>query len=108
MSKNKQDIIDKQIEARVSFILMKAGVTGPEIDQCIEWAFGKDAWYWPIYPDWVDRWNKLHSKVCTVKRNDSVVEWLFVVGTAFCIERDRTKLNIYPHLKDDILNGHGG
>jgi len=69
-------------EARVAYILMKAGVTGPEIDECIAWAFGPGAWYIPIFPDWIERWKKLHPQF-SVKRTDSFVEWMYTVGFLF-------------------------
>ena len=70
------------MESRVCFILMKAGVTGPEIDECMAWAFGPNAWYVPIYPDWYYRWHKLHPEF-PAKKNMSFVEWMFVIGTLF-------------------------
>ena len=70
---------DSKLEARIAFILMKSGVTGPEIDACLDWAFGPGALYVPIYPDWVDRWRKLHPQF-SVKRTDSFVEFMFSVG----------------------------
>lgn len=81
MSKN-QYLADGKLESRIVFILMKAGVTGPEIDECIWWAFGPHAWYEPIYPNWVDQWRKLHPEY-SVKANESFVEWIFVVGYLF-------------------------
>lgn len=81
-----------QVEARIAYILMKSGVVGPEIDQCIEWAFGPNAWYVPIWPDWIDRWHKLHPRAFRVKGKDSFVEWLFVVGFMFCMEKEKAKL----------------
>lgn len=71
-----------KMEARIAFILMKAGVTAPEIDACLEWAVGPGALYVPIYPDWVDRWRKLHPEY-KLKKTDSFVEWVFVMGTLF-------------------------
>ncbi len=70
---------DSKLEARIAFILMKAGVTGPEIDACLDWAFGPGSLYVPIYPDWVDRWRKLHPQF-SVKANGSFVEWMFSIG----------------------------
>ena len=81
MGKNQYKAQDK-LEARIAFILMKAGVSGPEIDECMLWAFGPGAWYRPIYPDWVDQWRKLHPEF-TIKRDDKFVEWIFVVGHLF-------------------------
>lgn len=82
MSTNKYRA-DGKLEARIALILMKAGVTGPEIDECLEWAFGPSPLYVPIYPDWVDRWRKLHPEF-PVKSNESFVEWIYVVGFLFC------------------------
>ena len=73
---------DGKLEARIAFILMKAGVTGPQIDECMDWAFGPGAWYVPPYPDWLERWRKLHPEY-TVKKNESFVEWIFVIGHLF-------------------------
>ena len=81
MSK-KKNVPSSKMEASVSFILMKAGVTGPEIDECLEWAFGPNSLYVPIYPDWIDRWRKLHPEY-PVKGNGSFVEWICVVGFLF-------------------------
>jgi hypothetical protein len=80
---------DKGLEGRIAFILMKAGVTEPDIDACIEWAFGKDAWYAPICPDWINRWNKLHPKMFRARRKDSFVKLMYVIGAAFAQERYR-------------------
>lgn len=82
------------LEARIAYILMKAGVTGPEIDQCIEWAFGPQAWYIPIWPDWIDRWHKLHPKAFRVARKDSFVEFIYVVGFMFCVERNKAQMKL--------------
>lgn len=69
-----------KIEKAIALALMKAGVSGPEIDDCIEWAFGKGAWYVPISPDWIDRWNKLHPLAFRLKRTDNFVQALMVIG----------------------------
>ena len=97
---------DKQphsrLEGQITFILHKAGVTGPEIDECITWAFGPGAWYVPIYPDWIDRWHKLHPRAFRVKRKDNFVEFIYVVGFMFCMEREKAKLKLKKdeaHLK---------
>lgn len=73
---------DSKLEARIAFILMKAGVPGPEIDICLDWAFGTNALYVPIYPDWYDRWHKLHPEY-PAKKNMSFVEWLYTIGFLF-------------------------
>ena len=73
---------DSKLEARIAFILMKAGVPGPEIDECLLWALGPRALYRPIYPDWIDQWRKLHPEY-TVKDDGSFVEWIAVVGFLF-------------------------
>lgn len=78
-----------QIEARLAYILMKAGVTAPEIDACLLWAFGPDALYVPIYPDWVNRWHKLHPKAFKIKRNDNFVQVLYVIGFMYCVEKQK-------------------
>lgn len=82
MAKKNQYKAQDKLEARVVFILMKAGVSGPEIDECMDWAFGKGAWYVPIYPDWLDRWQKLHPEY-KVKKSGSFVEWIYVIGHLF-------------------------
>ena len=71
----KQYRADSKLESRVAFILMKAGVSGPEINECLSWAFGPGALYVPIFPDWVDRWRKLHPEF-TVKDNSSFVGFI--------------------------------
>lgn len=73
---------DSKLEARIAFILMKAGVSAPEIDDCLLWAFGPNCLYRPIYPDWLDEWRKRHPEY-TVKDESSFVEWIFVVGHLF-------------------------
>lgn len=70
---------DSKLEAQIAFILMKAGVTGPEVNACIYWAFGEGAWYVPISPDWINRWRKLHPQFA-VKKSDKFVEWIYTVG----------------------------
>lgn len=82
------------VEGRIAFILMKAGVTGPDIDNCILWAFGPDAWYVPIYPDWIDRWHKLHPQAFKIKRSDNFVELIYVIGFLYCVEKKRLELKI--------------
>lgn len=83
---DKSNPADSKLEAQISLILMKAGVTGPEIDECIMWAFGKDAWYVPPC-EWVGRWNKLHPTDFKVKKSDRVVEFVFVVGKFFVAQK---------------------
>ena len=90
-SKKKPDPARTGLEGRIAYILMKAGVAGPEIDECIDWAFGPRAWYVPIYPDWIDRWHKLHPKAFRVKRGESFVEWIFVVGFMFAMEKKKSQ-----------------
>lgn len=72
-----------RLEQQINFILMRAGVTGPEIDQCIHWAFGPNAWYIPVMPEWIERWNKLHGRLMHVKKSDSFVEFMYNVGYFF-------------------------
>lgn len=81
-----------KMEERVTYILMKAGVTAPEIDECMNWAFGPEAWYVPIYPDWVDRWHKLHPKAFRIRKNDSFVKIIYVIGFMFCMYKQQQKL----------------
>lgn len=95
MSKN-QHRAESKIEAQIAFIWMKYGVDGPEIDECAEWAFGKGAWYIPIYPDWINRWELLHPEF-TVKKSDSFVEWMAVVGFLFAKYKEHTRLKITPN-----------
>lgn len=79
-----------KLQRSIYTILMKSGVTGPEIDECMHWAFGKGAWYLPPYPDWVDRWNKLHPGV-KVRGKDSFTEFMYVVGTLFQMHKKKTQ-----------------
>ena len=82
-----------RLEAQVVLILMKAGVIGPDIDACMTWAFGPNIWYLPPYPDWLDRWRKLHPEY-PVKKNESFVKWIFVVGWLFVQwKKHQQKLN---------------
>jgi hypothetical protein len=78
---------------QVMFILMKAGVTGPEIDDCMDWAFGKDAWHVPIYPDWTNRWNKLHRKLFYATPRDKFLEFIYVVGWFYLQEKKKEGSN---------------
>ena len=73
---------DAGLYGRICFILMKAGVTDPEINECLNWGFGPGVLFLPIYPDWMDRWMKLHPEY-PVSRRDKFVEWIFVVGYLF-------------------------
>ncbi len=82
MAKSNQYRADSKLESRIVFILMKAGVSGPEIDECLVWAFGPKCLYRPIYPDWIDEWRIRHPEF-TVKKSESFVEWIFVVGYLF-------------------------
>lgn len=84
---------DPKLEQQIKLILMKAGVTEPEIEQCLEWAFGPGFWYVNISPDWLDRWNKLHPKKFKVRPNDSFVEFMYVVGNSFCQARDKAAMD---------------
>ena len=79
----KENKLSSGLEGRIAYILMKSGVTGPEIDECMEWAFGPGAWYVPIWPDWPDRWHKLHPKGMRIKRKDNLVEIIYVIGFLF-------------------------
>lgn len=79
MKDHNQYQADSKLEAQIALILMKAGVTGPEIDYCLEWAFGPNALYRPVYPDWVNQWRKLHPQF-HVKHTDSFVEWMYAIG----------------------------
>ncbi|MCB1712232.1 MAG: hypothetical protein KDH96_07090 [Candidatus Riesia sp.] len=71
-----------QMEERIAFILMKTGIEPQEVDPCVYWAFGKGAWTATIYPDWYQRWHKLHPEY-PVKKSDSFVKWIFAVGVAY-------------------------
>ena len=82
MSGKNQYKADSKLESRIAYILMKSGVTGPEIDECLMWAFGPGALYVTPYPDWINQWRKLHPEF-TVKKSDSFVEWMYVVGVLF-------------------------
>ena len=91
---NKPDPKKSRLESQIALILMKAGVTGPEIDECIAWAFGPGAWYAPVFPDWVDRWHKLHPHAFRIKQSDSFVEVLFTIGFFFISEKRKAELNL--------------
>jgi hypothetical protein len=92
MGKGNKPDMGKGLEGRIAFILMKAGVTMPEIDECIEWAFGKDAWYVPVSPDWTNRWNKLHPKQFRARKKDKFVEFIYVIGTLFLMQKYKPEL----------------
>ena len=81
-------IASNKLQRSIYTILMKSGVTSPEIDECIYWAFGKGAWVLSPYPDWMNRWNKLHPQV-KVKGKDSFVEFMYVVGTLFLLDKQK-------------------
>lgn len=81
---------DTKLEGQICLILFKAGVTEPEVDECMDWAFGKNAWY-AAPADWVDPWNKLHPQHA-VKPKDSFVEFMFVVGFLW-VAYERMKLD---------------
>lgn len=70
------------LERQIALILMKAGVTAPEIDQCIFWAFGEDAWFVPP-ADWANRWNMMHPGFFRIDSKDSFIEVIAVVGHAY-------------------------
>lgn len=77
-----------KMEERIAFILMKAGVEPGEVDECVWWAFGPNAWYVPIYPDWFKIWNKTHPQY-PIKKNESFVKFIFAVGIVFREYKDR-------------------
>lgn len=83
-----------KLEVQITFILMKAGVTGPEIDECIAWAFGPGAWEVPVYPDWVDRWHKIHPRAFRIQRKDNFIEVLYTIGFFFCMEKKKAELKL--------------
>jgi hypothetical protein len=91
----KQKEPDSKLERSIIMILMKAGVSDPEIDECIEWAFGPEAWYLPVKAsnlvddDWLQRWNKLHPGYFKVQPKDKFVEFMFVVGKCFIDQKYR-------------------
>lgn len=80
-----------RLESSVRFILGKAGVAEAFIDPCVEWAFGKDAWYIPP-AQWPGRWNRLHPQAFSAHKDDKFVEFIFVVGTYYVQERARFSL----------------
>ena len=92
--KKDKDPERSRLEEQISFILMKAGVDGPDIDECMGWAFGKDAWYVPPSPDWIDRWNKLHPQAFRAKRKDNFVEFMYVVGFFYCSEKKTHEIKL--------------
>jgi hypothetical protein len=70
-----------RLESQVLEILRTVGVPIQEIDACVYWAFGDDAWYVPIMPTWMERWNHLHKETgMQVKKNDSFVEFVAAVA----------------------------
>lgn len=73
----------KRLEAIIGGILMLAGVFPNEVDTCMEWAFGKDAWEQPPWPVWVNRWHKLHPTGPKIERKESFVETMFVIGRLY-------------------------
>jgi hypothetical protein len=83
--------LKSKVEGQIVFILMKSGVTGPEIDECLLWAFGPDSLYVPIFPDWIDRWNKLHPDKFHATAKDNFVEFVFVVGTLYVFHKNNIK-----------------
>jgi hypothetical protein len=72
-----------RLEGQIALILMKAGVPEPNVDYCIVWAFGPDAWETPPY-HWPERWNKLHDGLPPMSDSDSFVQALYKVGQEFC------------------------
>ena len=74
-----QYIAQNKLEGQIALILMKAGVTGPEIDHCLEWAFGPGALYFAP-AEWPDKWNKLHPQH-PAKKNEKFVEFIFTMGS---------------------------
>ena len=82
MRKPQQYRAETKLEGQVALILMKAGVTGVEIDECLAWAFGENALYLAPYPGWIDRWKTLHPEY-PVRKEYSFVKWIYVVGFLF-------------------------
>jgi hypothetical protein len=78
-----------RMEAAVVAILTQSGVPADQLDECFEWAFGKGALYVPIFPDWVDRWHKLHPRAFRVKPHEKFLEFIYVVGFMFCVHKKK-------------------
>lgn len=86
----KRDPGYEKIYGKVRDVLMKYGVAPVEIEECMEWAFGRGAWYVPPYPDWMVRWRVLHPGF-TIKKTDKFYEWIAVVGHLF-LEQKKLKV----------------
>jgi hypothetical protein len=82
----------RKLQETISRMVMSSGVAPDQVDACMEWAFGKDVWDVPIYPTWVDRWNKLHPKLFHAGRKDKFVEFMYVVGFSFCVAVQKGKI----------------
>lgn len=75
-----------KLEQQVKEILLRAGVKPNDIDDCVSWAFGKDAWH--LSPaEWVDRWNYLHPTAVQISPRDKFTEAIFVVGFFYVQQR---------------------
>src|SRR5258708_7905697 len=79
---NKKYKTDSHLEGSIASTLMMGGCEGQDIDECLLWAFGPNAWYVPIWPDWYDRWHKLHPEFPADKKMP-FVEWMIVVGNLY-------------------------
>ncbi len=59
-----------------------AGVKEWEYENCLKWAFGKDALDMPT-SEWDDSWRELHSDLFMVRGDDLLYESLTKIGRAY-------------------------
>lgn len=85
-----------KLEGVLIAILTKAGVPSGEVLECLDWAFGPNALYVPIYPDWIDRWHKLHPKSFHIHRKEKFLEMMYVIGFHYCVEKKRREIGLQP------------
>jgi len=81
-------VTSPKLETQIKFILGKAGVQPADLEVCLRWAFGPDAWELAPY-QWAKRWNKLHPSAFHLKGKEKFVETVFVVGYYFVQEKHR-------------------
>ena len=72
--------------SKVTHILLLSGVPLDSVNDCLYWAFGPNVMTDPVFPNWLENWRKLHPKY-VVERKDNFVEWVFVVGHLYCLDR---------------------
>lgn len=80
---------DKQVkDKQIAFWLMRSGVAPSEINNVLEWGFGKGYLNEPVFPDWFKRWNKRHPEF-PVKESDKFNEFITVIGFLYLREKAR-------------------